>query len=70
MINPECWIDPSSNRIVLKMILLFVFLYLVWGNVNTAPRNSAGLGQAFLPVLLAAIFLPLGYYLLRLRKYS
>lgn len=54
--------------IVLKLILLCAFLFLSRRSVDTALGKSDGLGRSFLPLLLAATFLPVSYYLLRLRK--
>jgi hypothetical protein len=56
----------QSMSITLKMLVLFVFAYLEWANVNTALGRSAGLGKLFLPISLVAVFLPLGLYLQKL----
>ena len=58
----------QSMSITLKMVLLFVFVYIEWTQVNTALGRSSGLGKLFLPILLVAVFLPLGLYLRRLRR--
>jgi len=52
-----------------KAIVLFIFLYLTWASVNTAIGRSAGLGKQFLPLSLAAVFLALILYLLKLWRY-
>jgi uncharacterized membrane protein YidH (DUF202 family) len=58
-----------SMSIVLKTVLLLVFAYIAWANVNTALGRSEGLGRYFLPVSLALISTPLALYLLRLWHY-
>ncbi len=57
----------QSMSITLKMVLLFVFVYMEWAQVNTALARSSGLGNLFLPISLVAVFLPLGLYLQKLR---
>ena len=54
---------------LLKTILLFVFLYLTWANVNTAMGLAGGLGKPFLPVSVAVVFTTLGLYMFKLRRY-
>jgi uncharacterized membrane protein len=64
---PEVQRLLQSMSITLKMVVLFVFAYLEWADVNTALGRSAGLGELFLPISLVAVFLPLGLYLRKLR---
>ena len=64
---PEVQRLLQSMSITLKMVVLFVFAYLEWADVNTALGRSAGLGKLFLPISLVAVFLPLGIYLQKLR---
>ena len=54
---------------LLKAILLCIFLYLTWANVNTARGRLEGLGRPFLPVSLAAVFGTLAFYMFKLRSY-
>ncbi len=58
-----------SMSIMLKAVLLFVLAYIEWANVNTALGHSGGLGTLFLPISLAAVVLPLGFYLRKLRRH-
>jgi uncharacterized membrane protein len=58
-----------SMSIMLKMVVLLVFLYIVRASVNTALGRANGLGKPFLPIVLVAIFLPIGFYLFSLRRY-
>jgi hypothetical protein len=67
---PEVLRLLQSMSITLKMVLLFVFAYLEWANVNTALGRSSGLGKLFLPISLVAVFLPLGLYLQKLREHQ
>ncbi|MDI3341340.1 MAG: DUF1648 domain-containing protein [Sphaerobacter sp.] len=46
----------------LKAELVWLFAYLTWGTVRVAQGEAAGLGVAFLPVALLAIFGTLGVY--------
>lgn len=66
---PEVQRLLKSMSITLKMVILFVFVYIEWVQVNTALERSSGLGKLFLPISLVAVFLPLGLYLQKLRKY-
>jgi uncharacterized membrane protein len=66
---PEVQRLLQSMSIVLKVVVLLVFLYLEWRQVNTALGRTRGLGKLFLPVSLVAVFLPLGYYLRKLWAY-
>ena len=67
---PEVQRLLQSMSITLKMVVLLVLPYIEWAVVNTALGRSAGLGRQFLPISLVAIFLPLGFYLLRLRRHQ
>lgn len=67
--SPEVRRLLLSMSIVLKAVMLLVFAYSAWANVNTALGRSEGLGRQFLPVSLALIWIPLIFYLLRLRHY-
>ena len=57
----------QSMSITLKMVLLFVFVYIEWSQVNKALGRSSGLGKLSLPIFLVAVCLALGLYLQRLR---
>ncbi len=67
---PEVQRLLQSMSITLKMVLLFVFVYIEWTQVNTALGRSSGLGKPFLPISLVAIFLPLGLYLQKPREHQ
>jgi hypothetical protein len=56
--------------IVLKMGLMALLLYIDWAMVNTGLGRADGLGPEFLPVFLAATFLPLIWFLAKLRKFQ
>jgi len=65
--TPEVQRLLRSMSITLKMVILFVFVYIEWTTVNTALGRSAGLGKLFLPISLVAAFIPLVLYLQKLR---
>lgn len=67
---PEVQRLLQSMSITLKTVLLFVFVYIEWAKVNMALGRSSGLGKLFLPISLAAVFLPLCLYLQKLRNYQ
>jgi len=67
---PEVQRLLQSMSITLKTVLLFVFVYVEWTNVNTALGRSAGLGKLFLPISLLAVVLPLGFYVQKLREHQ
>ena len=67
---PEVQRLLQSMSITLKMVLLFVFVYIEWAKVNTALGRSAGLGKLFMPISLVAVFIPLGLYLQKLRGHQ
>jgi hypothetical protein len=48
---------------VLKLVLAGVFFALLHRTVQTAQGEAQGLGTWFLPLVLALVYLPLGYYL-------
>ncbi|MFZ4560970.1 MAG: DUF1648 domain-containing protein [Saprospiraceae bacterium] len=48
---------------VLKLVLAGVFFALLHRTVQTAQGDAQGLGTWFLPLVLALVYLPLGYYL-------
>jgi hypothetical protein len=48
---------------VLKLVLAGVFFALLHRTVQTAQGEAQGLGIWFLPLVLALVYLPLGYYL-------
>jgi uncharacterized membrane protein len=54
---------------LLKAILLCIFLYLTWATVNTATGRLHGLGTLFPPASIAVVFITLGFYLFKLRRY-
>jgi hypothetical protein len=69
--SPEVQRVLRSMVITEKTVLMLVFAWLGAAIVRTALGKAQGLGQAFLPVVLTAILLPLVMYsvkLLRLRK--
>lgn len=66
---PEVQRLLQSMSITLKMVVLFVFAYLEWADVNTALGRSSGPGKLFLPISLVAVFLPIGFYLQKLRSF-
>ena len=67
--NPEVQDLIGEMIAVLKTALSLIFSYLSWKSVNTALGKANGLGPVFLPVSLAAMFVPLIYYTWRLRIY-
>ena len=48
---------------LLKLVLAGVFFALLYRTVQTAQGEAQGLGTWFLPLVLALVYLPLGYYL-------
>jgi uncharacterized membrane protein YidH (DUF202 family) len=65
---PEVQSLLLGMSILLKTMVLWMLLYIAWANVNTAMGRGEGLGKPFLPVSLAAVFLPLGLYIFKLRR--
>jgi hypothetical protein len=51
---PEVQRLLQSMSLTLKMVVLFVFVYIEWATVNTALGRSAGLGKLFMPTFLVA----------------
>ncbi len=47
----------------LKMILVVIFGFIVFKNIQVAYGNQEGLGDWFLPIALAFLFLPLIYFI-------
>jgi hypothetical protein len=66
---PEVQSFLFKTSALLKTVLLSIFLYLTWANVNTAMGLREGLGKPFLPLSLAVIFVTLGLYMFKLRRY-
>jgi uncharacterized membrane protein len=56
--------------IVLKAGLMTLLLYIAWAMVNTGLGRADGLGPEFLPVFMAVTFLPLIWFLAKLRKFQ
>ncbi|SFV30853.1 DUF1648 domain-containing protein [Thermoflavifilum thermophilum] len=52
----------------LKTILVFIFGLMEYQLIKSAEGKAAGLGEWFMPVSLLLIFVPLGYYLVKLVK--
>ena len=67
---PEVQQLLRTMAIVLKAGLMVLLLYLDWAMVNTGLGQTDGLGPEFLPVFLAATFLPLIWFLAKLRKFQ
>lgn len=67
--SPEVQRLLRSMSITLKMVVLLTFACIEWSQVQTALGLASGLGRLFLPMALAAVFLPLGIYLRLLGKY-
>lgn len=67
--QPEVRKILLSMTIVLKAVILMSFLYIVTASIQTAVGKGSGLGGIFLPLFLAATFVPMGFYLFQLRHY-
>ncbi len=65
---PEVQRLLRSMAIVLKAVLMLTFLYIMQAMVNTALGRADGLGIQFLPIFLAATFVPLILFSLKLRS--
>ncbi len=50
------------NRL-LRAAISCSFAWVIWKMIQVAKGNASGLGPWFLPVFLAGIFLPIGYYM-------
>lgn len=59
-----------SMVVVLKAGLMILLLYIAWAMVNTGLGRADGLGPEFLPVFLAVTFLPLIWFLAKLRRFQ
>jgi uncharacterized membrane protein YidH (DUF202 family) len=66
---PEVQSLLLGMSILLKTIVLYIFLYLAWANVNIAMGRRDSLGKPFVPACLAAVFVPMGLYMFKLRRY-
>jgi uncharacterized membrane protein len=66
--DPEVQQLMRGMTIVLKAVLMLVFLYIARVMIDTAFGRSDGLGVQFLPVFLAATFLPVILFSRKLRK--
>ncbi len=66
---------PEVRKLLLTMTLfmrttlLLVLAYLSWAGMNVALGRTQGLGRSFLLIVLAAVFGPLVFFTLRLRRY-
>ncbi|MBL8233056.1 MAG: DUF1648 domain-containing protein [Bryobacterales bacterium] len=67
--HPEVRKILLSMTIVVKAVILMSFLYIVTASIQTALGKAGGLGAMFLPLFLAATFLPMAFYLFKLRQY-
>lgn len=47
---------------LLKLIVVFIFFMINYKTIQTAQKTSEGLGVWFLPLILALIFIPTGYF--------
>jgi hypothetical protein len=54
---------------MLKAEVILMFLYIERASVRTALGSGAGLGLMFLPLALATMFITLGWFLMKLRRY-
>ena len=79
LINLPVAVDRSAPEVqalllrltlVLKIVFLVTFLYIAWSMVKNAQGHAGGIGMWFLPVSTATIFLALGFYLRKLRRYQ
>lgn len=50
---------------VLKVSMLVVFILIIWSASAAAINKSNSIGIWFTPVILAIVFIPLGYYIYR-----
>lgn len=66
---PEVRQILSSMVTVLKVILMLLFLYLIWGSVQVAIGRASRLGPGVLGVFLLAVFATLAIYMARLWPY-
>lgn len=54
--------DLSVHLIgIINVIVTWVFAYIAYQTVQVAMGSATGLGQAFLPIVLGLIFLPVAY---------
>jgi hypothetical protein len=67
---PEVQQSLRTMVIVLKAGLMVLLLYIAWAMVNSGLGRADGLGPGFLPVFLAVTFLPLIWFLAKLRKFQ
>ncbi|HVV45418.1 MAG TPA: DUF1648 domain-containing protein [Bryobacteraceae bacterium] len=57
-----------SLAIVIKAVLAAGFFWITHVTIGIAMGNPIAMGRVFLPVFLAAVFVPVVYYSLRLKK--
>lgn len=78
LVNIPLALDPDAPEvqalilrmvIVLKTVLLVNLFYITWAIVKIGG-HSGGLGNLFLPISTAAVFLVLGYYIVQLRRHQ
>jgi uncharacterized membrane protein len=59
----------QSMAIALKVVVLATFLYIAWTMVRVGQGHASGLGRLFLPLSTLLLFVILGYYLIKLRRF-
>jgi uncharacterized membrane protein len=57
-----------SLAIVIKAVLAAGFFWITHVTIGIATGNRIAMGRVFLPVFLAAVFVPVVYYSVRLKK--
>ncbi len=62
---PVQYLQARVLVVCLKAILVWTFGWILWGTIQTALGNGAGLGVAFLPLILISIFAVISFYLVR-----
>ena len=67
---------PDVQRIIFRMLgsakaaTLLLFAYIVYGQIQSAMRQTNSMGVAFLPLFLIATIAPFAVYMKQLRRYK
>ena len=49
---------------ILAVIIVIAFAYITYGIIQAVEEEGNGLNSLFLPILLGALFITIGYYLI------
>lgn len=59
------YINARLMMNVIKNIIVLLFVYLTWSNIQVALGNHDSLSSWFMPIFLVLLFIPMGYFIIR-----